>query len=239
MENPIIIDGITVDNITREQAINRIMELLHTAGMHYIVFVNAESIVLARHNAEFRKIVQGASLRLVDGIGMQLAARLQGKRFVDNCNGTDLFPVLCNELSKQHAGLFLLGGKSGRAQNAGEWVKQTYPGVNIVGSAPGYFSTSDQAGIVDGIRKLKPDMLFVGLGSPRQEIWIQKYLHQTGARVAMGVGGLFDFYSGSILRAPLWMRKYRIEWLWRILRDPKRWPRLMRLIEFIYIILIH
>lgn len=235
----ILIDGLPVANLTRDEALHMFESLLSSKRQHMVCFLNAETVVLAHHNKEFRKILLGASLRLVDGAGMQWAANLQGRKFLDNLNGTDLFPYICRLLEKNGNRIFLLGSKRGVARKAGEWIRTRYKNVRIAGTHDGYFSKQDESDVIKLIHDTKPDVLFVGMGSPYQEVWIYNHLKQTGAKIAMGVGGLFDYYSDSIMRAPIWMRKMCIEWLWRWLVEPWRWKRMLRLIEFIWIIFVN
>lgn len=232
------IDGIPVDNLSRAEALGALSGLIVSRGPHMVVFVNAEAVVLARHNKEFRDALLRASLRLVDGAGMSFAATFKGSTFKGNLNGTDLYPYICRLLEEKKGSAYLLGGKPGIAERTGLWIAQNYPHVQVVGTHDGYFSKQEESDVIKTIQRAKPDVLLVGMGSPYQEIWINNNLQQTGATVAVGVGGLFDYYSDTVKRAPHWIRKIGFEWLWRILREPRRWWRIMRLFEFLWIVLI-
>jgi len=231
------IAGIAVDNIDRQEALVKIDGILKAKESRFMCFANAEAIVLARHKEKYRHILARASLLLPDGIGMQMAARLQSQRIMANLNGTDLFPDVCKLLNTRQSRVFLLGGKQGRAKKVGNWIMQNFPCVRLVGTRHGYFSKKDEPEIISAIRSLQTEVLFVGMGTPYQEIWIYKHLNQTGTKLAIGVGGLFDYYSGATRRAPVWMRKYCLEWVWRFMIEPRRWPRILRLIEFVWILL--
>jgi N-acetylglucosaminyldiphosphoundecaprenol N-acetyl-beta-D-mannosaminyltransferase len=144
----------------------------------------------------------------------------------DNVNGTDLFPLLCDSLAKNGHSLYLLGAKPGVAAAVALWAQKNYPGLIIAGTQHGYFKPEENEQIVSTIRASKADVVLVAFGAPRQEAWINQNMTASGASVLMGVGGLFDYFSGMIPRAPLWMRKTGLEWLFRLLQEPTRlWRR--------------
>lgn len=157
---------------------------------------------------------------------MSIAARAFGAKLVDNVNGTDLFPPLCEALAKQKASIFLLGGEPGVAEELGSRLTEKYPGLQIVGCHHGHFADTESPIIAQSIRNSYASVLFVAMGVPRQELWISQWGEETGAQTVLAVGGLFNFYAGKIPRAPIWMRKAKLEWLHRLAQEPKRmWRR--------------
>jgi len=143
-----------------------------------------------------------------------------------NSNGTDLFPVLCEYWQKNGARLYLLGGREGVAAAVAERLAVEYPGLALVGHHHGYFSESETPALLDEIREAKPDVLVVAMGVPLQDVWLAEHEEALSVPLAIGVGGLFDFYSGRIARAPLWLRELGLEWTWRLAMEPARmWRR--------------
>jgi N-acetylglucosaminyldiphosphoundecaprenol N-acetyl-beta-D-mannosaminyltransferase len=161
-----------------------------------------------------------------DGIGLKLAGIILNSKVSENVNGTDLFPKLCEDLAKNGRSLYLLGAKPGVAQAAASWAVKKYAGLRIAGTQDGYYSQSEESRVIEKIKASQPDVLLVAMGAPKQELWIEKNSQSTQATVTMGVGGLFDFYSGNIKRAPKWMSSMGLEWIFRLMQEPQRmWKR--------------
>jgi N-acetylglucosaminyldiphosphoundecaprenol N-acetyl-beta-D-mannosaminyltransferase len=218
--------GIPVNNLQMKNSVDSILSRLDGGPPAWVAFVNANCANIAYQNPEYRRILSNADYVFADGIGMRLAGRWLGQPLRDNVNGTDLFPLLCARLAHTPHRLFLLGGRSGVADRVKQWVQTLYPDVIVCGTCDGFFSAEESPEIVRRIRESRTDLLLVGLGAPAQEIWIAKNLAGTNARVAIGVGGLFDFYGGQVRRAPKWVRKINLEWLFRLLQEPDRlWRR--------------
>ncbi len=157
---------------------------------------------------------------------MKLAARWAGTPLMDNVNGTDLFPHLCDRLQQTDHALFLLGGEPGVAEELRRKLETQYPKLTLSGTRHGHFSDDDNQKVINQINQSNTDILLVAMGVPKQEKWITEFAPKTGARVAVGVGGLFNFYSGRIPRAPKWMRASGLEWLHRFIQEPGRlWRR--------------
>lgn len=222
----IIMLGIPINNLTMSEAITTIVEWLSDEGSRQICFVNADCANIAYRNKDYLDLFKIADLCLADGIGLKLGGKLLGKNIVQNVNGTDMFPMLCENLAGTDRKLFLLGARPGVAEGVTEWISAHYPDVQVCGWSDGYFRPEDEPKITQRIHDSGAHLLLVALGSPRQDLWIREHLKETGVRVAMGVGGLFDFYSGRIPRAPLWMREIGMEWLYRLIQEPGRlWKR--------------
>lgn len=221
----IAILGLPIDNLTMDEAVQAIAARLRGDRPCQICFVNADCANIACRDLAYLQVLQEAELRLADGIGMKLAGKLLGRELRQNVNGTDLFPRLCAALENSGKGVFLLGARPGVAEGVRDWMATHYPGVRVAGCHRGYFSQGEEEAVVRRIAASGADLLLVAMGAPRQEKWIGEYLARTGVKVAMGVGGLFDFYAGRIPRAPLWIREMGLEWVYRFCQEPRRLAR--------------
>lgn len=218
--------GLTIDNCTMDEAVERLVALTERPQPAQVCFVNADCANLAQRDGEYRAALQRADVVLADGIGMKLAGKLLRTGIRQNVNGTDLFPRLCERLATRGKRLFLLGARSGVADQVAEWVARNYPAATVCGVQHGYFDPGQETEVLERIRESRPDILLVAFGAPKQDLWIRRNLAASGARVAVGVGGLFDFFSGNIPRAPQWMREIGMEWFYRFLQEPHRmWRR--------------
>ena len=218
--------GIPIHNVTMTEAIQRIHQLLNEGRPRQVCFVNADCANLAYQDADYRTTLQQAALSLADGIGLKLAGKLLGRDIKQNVNGTDLFPRLCEALEQTEHGIYLLGAQPGVADRVRDWIREQYPASIVSGVHHGFFSPDEEPGILEDISRSGARLLLVAFGAPRQDRWIHEHLMETGVVVAMGVGGLFDFFSGRTPRAPLWMREMGIEWLFRLYKEPGRmWKR--------------
>jgi N-acetylglucosaminyldiphosphoundecaprenol N-acetyl-beta-D-mannosaminyltransferase len=230
LKNKVIILNVKVGNFTTDEAIKRIEVLIKEGKPEYVVTPNVDHIVKLQNDAEFRQIYENASLVLADGMPLIWAARFLGTPLKGKISGSDLFPKLCRVAAKKGYKLFLLGGREGAALKAAEVLRDRYPDIQIVGtySPPFGFENDNKENdkIFRMIRDPKPDILFVGLGAPKQERWIYKYRNEYKVPVSIGVGVSFEFVSGMVKRAPLWMQRGGLEWFWRLMMEPKRlWKR--------------
>jgi len=219
--------GMRIQNTTQSEAVEWVLEHADSARSRQLVFVNPHCVNIAGHDRQYRDAVNRGDLVLADGIGMQIAGRLLGTPFRQNVNGTDLFPALCKHpLAVGKLRLFLLGGQAGVAEKVADWVRVHAPGVVIAGVQDGFFKPEDQDAVIDRINASDANVLLVAMGVPLQDVWISRYLPQLRVGVAMGVGGLFDFFSDRIPRAPLWMRESGLEWVYRLSQEFGRmWRR--------------
>jgi N-acetylglucosaminyldiphosphoundecaprenol N-acetyl-beta-D-mannosaminyltransferase len=157
---------------------------------------------------------------------VRLAGKLFNRNIRQNVNGTDLFPELCAAAEKMGLSFYLLGGRAGIAERVAEWMTARHPRLRVAGWRDGYFSSGELPSVLAGIRASRAEILLVAMGAPTQEKWLRQNLPDTGARLGIGVGGLFDFYSGRMPRAPIWMREIGMEWVYRFLQEPERmWRR--------------
>lgn len=218
--------GLRVHNLTKAEALDRIESLTKEERGHSVFFVNAHCVNLAFKDSGYRDVVNRADLVLPDGTGMRLAGCLLRQRIRDNVNGTDLFPLVCERLERLRAPIFLLGALPGLAERVADWMRRKYPAILVAGTYHGYFGPEEEPAVVARVAASGAIVLFVAMGVPLQERFISRHLAATGVRVAFGVGGLFDFYSGRIPRAPLWLRRVGLEWLYRLIQEPRRlWRR--------------
>jgi len=210
-----------------QEALGLVQTTLSNGAKETVSFINADCLNISCRDSEYRQILNSQKIVLPDGAGMSLACRMIGERLVANLNGTDLLPPLCEIADKNNYSMFLLGAAPGVAGRMKNNLEKMYPGMRVVGEQHGYFD--HETGSDDAIKKInevKPNILLVAFGAPRQEKWIHKHRDEIDCNVLMGVGGLFDFYSGDKKRAPMWMRKSGVEWLYRLYLEPGRlWRR--------------
>jgi N-acetylglucosaminyldiphosphoundecaprenol N-acetyl-beta-D-mannosaminyltransferase len=221
--------GIRVDRVNQSQALAKIDQMVKSNLCHQIVTVNPEFILTAQKDKEFARIINQASLALPDGTGILWAAKRQGTELEKRVTGADLVIQLAR---KRRYSLFLLGGKPGVAKKASNTLMKRYQGLKILGATDGGKITpkniSHQRKLVEHINALKPDILLVGLGAPKQDKFIHRWQRQLKCKVGIGVGGTFDYIIGQPKRAPRWMQKLHLEWLWRLIREPKRSKRILK-----------
>ncbi len=223
--------GVGFDNLTMEQALDRAKALIRQDRGAYCVTPNAEIAWEAMQDPSFREILNGADLVLPDGSGIILGAKILGRPIQEKVAGIDFASRLAEEMAKDGGRLYLLGGKPGIAQRAGENLQQKYPGLCICGTADGYFQNEEA--VVRRISAQAPDVLFVCLGAPKQERFMAAHCHQLNAGLMIGLGGSLDGFAGEVKRAPRWMIRCNLEWLYRLLKEPWRLGRMMRLPKFI------
>jgi exopolysaccharide biosynthesis WecB/TagA/CpsF family protein len=205
-----------------DYVVDRLAVLARLRTQHVVHFVNAHCINMAARDEVYRGHLQSASALLPDGAGIKLAAKFAGVPLHDNLNGTDLFPLLCERAAREGLRLYLHGARPGIAQAAADSMTERFPDLQIAGTSSGYMDDCDIPALVDKINASGADIVLVAMGVPMQEKWVAKYAPELNARLIMGVGGLFDYYSGRIPRAPMAMRRYGMEWVWRFMQEPLR-----------------
>lgn len=218
--------GIPIHNVTMGEAIEEMVDFMGRESAQQVCFVNADCANIAYKNSDYLGVLQRADLSLADGIGLKLGGKLLGRDIKQNVNGTDLFPRLCEALADTDYGLYLLGARPGVTDRVCNWIAKHYPAVRVCGAHHGYYTPEEEPGIIEDISRSGASMLLVAFGAPKQDEWIARHLPDLGVKAAMGVGGLFDFYSGRISRAPQWMREMGLEWVYRFYKEPRRmWKR--------------
>jgi len=229
------IAGIRLLNLSLQGLLDAISGALQSGTRTRIAFVNPDCVNVAARNPDYRHTLDQFDWVCADGIGMKIAGQLLGRPIRQNLNGTDLFPALCASLAASGHSLFLLGARNGVAEAAARWAVARHPDLIIAGTRNGYFEDAEQASILGQIRASGASVLLVAMGAPRQEQWLLHNLSASGAIVGIGVGGLFDFYSGRIPRAPQWLREMGGEWIYRLLQEPGRMWRRYLLGNWIFI----
>ena len=214
--------GVRLRRRSKQEALEALGALLESDRPQSVYFVHAATANLAYEDANFCAALNRGDLVLNDGIGVRWAARREGLVLEDNLVGTDLVPLL---LQARRLRVYLLGGLPGGAERAAGFLRDHFPGVEVAGWGAGYWEPSQEPDVVEGIRRAAPDLLLVGMGNPQQELFIDRNLCRLGCRVAMGVGGLFDHWSGRLRRASPWLRRWGLEWLQLLVQQPHKWRR--------------
>ena len=217
---------IPIRNVSKERAVQLIWDHLEQTGPSEIHFVNAHCINVSVRDEQYRNILQSSAAVFPDGTGIRKAGDALNHPIADNVNGTDLFPMICERCGRSGKRLYLLGGKPSVAEKCAAWADNRAGSPITAGFHDGYFSKEETPSVIQEINASGCDILLVGMGVPSQEMWLREHLGELRVPVVMGVGGLFDYYSGTIPRAPLLMRKMGIEWVWRLMMEPRRmWKR--------------
>ncbi len=224
--------GVFYDNVTMEEALSLAQKLLENGPPAYCVTPNAEIAYDALKNEPLRALINAAGLVLPDGAGVVLASKLVRKPLKQKVAGFDFAMALLAYLAETGKRLYLLGAKPGIADIAAEKLRERYPALCICGTADGYFK--EDAQVLQKLREANPDVVFVCLGSPKQEFFMQKYLAESGAGLMIGLGGTLDVVAGTLKRAPKWMQKLQLEWLYRLLCEPRRFGRMLRLPKYVF-----
>lgn len=232
MESPatprVTLLGIPIDALTAGQALARLRSLLASGGSHHVMTPNSEMLVEATKNSRFREILRRAALNLPDSSGLLLAARWTGQHLPERVTGVDTVQALCMTLDESHP-VFLLGAGTGVAERTAAVLQSRNPHLRIVGTFSGNPRPEYAEQILRAINAARPHLLLVAFGAPEQDLWIAEHLPKMpSVRVAMGIGGTFDFIAGAKKRAPAFLQTVGLEWLWRFGQEPSRWKRIWR-----------
>ncbi len=220
--------GVPIDSITFDEAARRALGFLSDSRQHLIVTPNPEMAVLAARDPGFKNILFGSHLALADGYGLQLAAWWEGKSFPETITGVDFGLALAQIAEQENCSVYFLGAGEGVAQQAAQNLQQVYKKLRVAGASGDRIrwiagAWEEDPGLTDRIANAKPDMLFVALGHGKQERWIKDHLpYLPTVRIAIGVGGALDYYSGQKKRAPGFFRALHLEWFWRLFTEPWR-----------------
>lgn len=225
--------GITIDSITMDNAIKKVLSYMKGAVSHTIYTPNAEMVMEAVKNPLFRNILNSASLLLPDGAGVVLGARILKTPIKEKVAGVDF--IVNVFASGEKISVFLLGGAPGVAAKAALNINSDYKNISICGEMHGFYDGSYEADLIRQINDACPDFLLVALGVPRQEIWIHNNLHKINAKVCIGCGGCFDIFSGNANRAPKLFIRFSAEWLYRLIKQPQRFKRMLRIPVFLFL----
>lgn len=233
MPNKVDILGVNVDAMTMSESVAQIETYMAGEEPVMIATANAEMIMRATQDEELRGILNRAAIVTADGAGTVWAARHLGYEMPERVAGYDLAQQLMKNSVRQGQRIYFFGSAPGVAEKAKAKAEQLYPGIQIVGTRDGYFTEADEPAIIEDIKAKRPHLLLVALGVPKQEKWLAKHQAELGVPVAIGVGGTLDVMAGVMKRAPLWMQKAKLEWLFRGMLQPKRAGRLLALPKFV------
>ena len=222
--------GVPFDNVTMEEALDRGMALMDAPGAACVVTPNAEIVYEAMRDPELMELLGRAELVLPDGAGVVLGAKVLGTPLKQKVAGIEFGSGIMQRLSEQGRSVYLLGGKPGVAEQAAENLQRQYPGLRIAGTHDGYFR--EEGPVVADINEKQPDLLLVCLGAPKQERFMDEHRDLKVGLMA-GLGGSLDGYAGNVKRAPRWMINMNLEWFYRLIKEPRRIGRMMRLPKFL------
>jgi len=227
-ENLLDVLGVEISDVSMERAVELLLGIM-TAKVrtpHTVYFVNAHTLNVATEDPDYRALLGRGSYVFGDGTGVRWAARmLYGKELRGNVNGTDLTPRLFEAGRDRGLRYYLLGNTEERIARAARFTQDQFPGWTLAGFHHGYVSAADDARIVETINAARPDLLFVGMGNPLQERWLDRNVGALEVPLCMGTGGLFDYWSGDLERAPGWVRGIGYEWLHLLIRQPRKFRR--------------
>lgn len=239
MERPqrVSILGAPVDRVTMADTLAILDDFVAEGGTHIVVTADASGLAQAQSDPDHLRIIREADLVTPDSVGVMWAAKRAGKPLPERVSGVDLVDRVCALSADKGYRIYFLGAAPGVAELAAEKLRLRHPGCNIVGARHGYFPADSDEVVAQEVAAFKPDFLFVAMGIPRQEKFIRATMPIIQARVAMGVGGSFDVFSGKAKRAPKLLQKIKMEWAWRLLSNPKKIAKVKNLPRFVLMVL--
>lgn len=237
--------GVKINNISLDESRDILESFLSGNSLKTIYTPNTEIVMRAKEDEELKRIINSGDLITADGIGLIHASKIRKKALKERVTGVDISMSLLEIANEKSYSLYLLGGKEGIAKKAGENISKDYPNIKLLGCHHGYFKGchigqkghEEEQEIIQDINKLKPDIIFVGLGFPGQEIWIDENKDKIKSKVIIGNGGTMDVLSGNVKRAPEIYQKMGLEWLYRLVKEPSRIRRQMAIPKFMLYIL--
>lgn len=235
--------NVKIDNLSKTEALKKIKHYIDSESSHYLVTVNPEFIMAAQKDKEFKNILNLADLAVPDGFGLMLASIFKGQPFRERITGVDLVWDIAKLAEQNSYSIFLFGSEEGIAGETAKKLKEKFPGLIVAAESGGEIVVNpkiENVDILGKINKFGPDILFVALGQVKQEKWIKYHLKKMpDVKLAIGVGGSFDFISGRVKRAPKWLRKLGLEWFWRLLLEPRRIKRIYNaVLKFSWLVLL-
>lgn len=230
---------VPIHKIDMPAALAQIDGFIQSGQPHHIVTADASMLVIAHEDAELKRIVQSADLVTPDGAGLLWAAKRLKQPLAERVSGVALVEKLCALSPEKGYRLFFFGAAPQVAEQAAERMRSRYPGALIVGARDGFFQAQDVPAIIEQIQSARPDILCIALGIPKQEKFIAQYKAELGVPVLIGVGGTFDVLSGNLKRAPIWMQRLSLEWLWRLLQNPSKISKVKLLPRFVQLVRQH
>ena len=237
--------GVRVDRVSQQQTLETIDTIVtryyathRQLACQQVVTVNMEYVMAAQRNATFRQVINNAALTTADGAGIVWATHYLNAPAPERVTGTDMLPELAKLCAQRGYRLYLLGAAPGIAEAAAERLQQLAPGLQVAGTYSGSPAAAEEETIIERIAASNADILCVAYGAPAQDLWIARHRQRLPVAVAMGVGGAYDFIAGKQQRAPRWMRRVGLEWLYRLYREPWRWRRMLALPQCVMLIIV-
>jgi len=226
--------GVRVGAFTYETLLEKVDRYIQEGRKGMILAINPEKIIKAQSDPALLELLNRAEFPIADGVGILLASRLQGGAIRSRVTGIDTMLSLCRHAAAKGYRVFLLGAKPGVADAAARILQARFPGLQIAGTQDGYFQ--DEQAVLEKINRSGAEILFVGMGSPKQEYWILQHRQHLIPAIFQGVGGSYDVICGNIPRAPQWMQQAGLEWFYRLLKEPSRWRRQLALPKFLWLL---
>ncbi|MDI6711183.1 MAG: WecB/TagA/CpsF family glycosyltransferase [Bacillota bacterium] len=229
--------GARIDALTVGEAVDFAADLVTKGRPSQVITMNPEYLYRAQKEPELLRVANGAALVTADGVGIVWAAACAGRPVPQRVTGIDLMQRLLARAAAEGWRVYFLGAVPGVAEEAARRARESLPGLIVCGAHHGYFDVDDDGAVVAAVRAARPDLLFCGLGAPKQELWAARRLGDLGVPVVMGVGGSLDVLAGKVRRAPAWLVRLRLEWLGRLVREPRRWRRQLVLPKFAWLVI--
>lgn len=229
--------GVPFADITSEEAVSRAVSCLKGNGKSIIYTPNPEMVMEARKNKEFMEILNSSTMNVPDGIGIVYGSRFTKNPIKHRVAGYDLVQGIFDKMKDMGKTVYFFGGAPGVTDTAKEVMEAKYKGLKVVGTANGYFDKEREKEIIAEINELKPDLLLVGIGFPKQEKWIYDHIKELNVKLAIGVGGSFDVMSGNVKRAPQFFIDHGLEWFYRLITQPSRFVRMLQLPLFMLVVI--
>jgi N-acetylglucosaminyldiphosphoundecaprenol N-acetyl-beta-D-mannosaminyltransferase len=222
----VVLFGVPIDNLTLEETLDRIEEMIHSGTTHQHVVVNVDKIVKFQCDLELRAAILDCDLINADGQPIVWASRLLQEPLKERVTGIDLFEALVRRCAARGLRPYLLGARQEVVERVAEILRAKHPNLQFAGLRNGYWSKDEEPKVVAGIKAAHPDVLFVAMSSPKKEIFLRKWKDELWVPFVMGVGGTFDVVAGLVKRAPVWMQRCGLEWFYRLAQEPRRlWRR--------------
>jgi N-acetylglucosaminyldiphosphoundecaprenol N-acetyl-beta-D-mannosaminyltransferase len=225
-DRQVVLFGVPIDNLTLAETVDRIEEMVRSGSTHQHVVVNVDKIVKLQRDAKLREAILDCDLINADGQPVVWASRLLGKPLRERVAGIDLFGALIERCTERGFRPFLLGARQEVVEKAVAVLKARHPRLEMAGWRNGYWNAGEEAAVVAQIKQARPDVLFVAMSSPMKEVFLRRWKGELQVPFVMGVGGTFDVTAGMVKRAPSWMQRCGLEWLYRLVQEPQRmWRR--------------
>lgn len=218
--------GVPIDNLTLAETVDRVEELIRRGPTHQHVVVNVDKVVKLQRDPQLRDAIRACDLINADGQPIVWASRWLGRPLKERVTGIDLFQALIARCAERGHRPFLLGARQTVVERVAAILRERHPTLQLAGVRNGYWEPAEEAAVVATVRAARPSMLFVAMSSPKKEFFLNRWKHEMQVPFVMGVGGTFDVVAGLVKRAPRWMQRCSLEWLYRLLQEPRRmWRR--------------